>query len=116
MARKKRGKHVAAKQAQLSQRKKRGRGPSGIPTASAAQRRRQPVTAAPASGAATAGSEATPVLATASAAASASPQTAGALTARQPLVYSYAGMELRRILLLSGVMIAAIVVLSIFLN
>ena len=113
MARKKRGKHVAAKQAQLSQRKKRGRGPSGIPTASVAQRRRQPATPAPASVAASAGSEAMPALA----AASASPQTAAAtVTARQPLVYSYVGMELRRILLLSGVIIAFIVVLSIFLN
>ncbi len=113
MARKKRGKHVAAKQAQLSQRKKRGRGPSGIPTASVAQRRRQPVTTAPVSGAASAGSEAMPALA----AASASPQTAGTtVTARQPLVYSYVGMELRRILLLSGVIIAVIIVLSIFLN
>ena len=112
MARKKRGKHVAAKQAQLSQRKKRGRGPSGIPTASDAQSRRQPVTAAPVSGAAPPGSEAMPALA----AASASPQTAATFTARQPLVYSYVGMELRRILMLSGVIIAAIVVLSIFLN
>lgn len=50
------------------------------------------------------------------AAASASPQTAATFTARQPLVYSYVGMELRRILMLSGVIIAAIVVLSIFLN
>jgi hypothetical protein len=38
------------------------------------------------------------------------------VSARQPLVYSYVGMELRRILMLSGVIIAAIVVLSIFLN
>jgi hypothetical protein len=39
-----------------------------------------------------------------------------AVSARQPLVYSYVGMELRRILMLSGVIIAVIVVLSIFLN
>ena len=111
MARKKRGKKVAAKQAQLSKRKKRGRGPSGIPTASTAQRRRQPAAADSASWA-----EMTPTPNAATTAASPAPRTAAAVISRQPLVYSYVGMELRRILMLSGVIIAAIVVLSIFLN
>ena len=112
MARKKRGKRVAARQAQLSQRKKRGRGPSGIPIVTAAQRRRQ---AAPVQQPTAPGS--TPAQAVAATAgASPSAQPMAAVSARQPLVYSYVGMELRRILMLSGVIIAVIVVLSIFLN
>ena len=114
MARKTRGKKVAAKQAQLSKRKKRGRGPSGIPTMTAAQRRRQPVAAAQPGGAEAASAQ--PAATGAVTSASAAPQAVAAVTARQPLVYSYVGMEMRRILLLSGVIIAAIVVLSFFLN
>ena len=114
MARKKRGKKVAARQAQLSKRKKRGRGPSGIPTMSAAQRRRElaesPQPSAESESAATQPVPATP------AAASPAPRAAATLSARQPLVYSYVGKEMRRILMLSGVIIAAIVVLSFFLN
>lgn len=114
MARKKRGKKVAARQAQLSKRKKRGRGPSGIPTMSAAQRRTQPVDS-PQPSAAT---EATSTQAAPAAAVTAAPapQATAAVSARQPLVYSYVGNEMRRILMLSGVIIAAIVVLSFFLN
>ena len=44
------------------------------------------------------------------------PRAATAVSARQPLVYSYVGMEMRRILILSGIIIASIVVLSFFLN
>ena len=115
MARKKRGKRVAAKQAQLSRRNKKGRGPSGIPTMSAAQRRRQPAAASQ-----TTGAEATPAQAMPSTAAATSPtpqpMAAAAVAARQPLVYSYVGKELRRIVTLSGVIITAIVVLSFFIN
>ena len=114
MARKKRGKRVAAKQAQLSRRKKKGRGPSGIPTMSAAQRRRQPVAAS--TGASTTEGT-TPQTAPATASAtSTAPQAAAAVASRQPLVYSYVGKEMRRILILSGVIITAIIVLSFFLN
>ena len=114
MARKKRGKKVAARQAQLSKRKKRGRGPSGIPTMTAAQRRTQPVDSPQPSAAA----EAMPTQpAPTTAAASPAPRAAAAaaFSARQPLVYSFVGNEMRRILILSGVIIAAIVVLSFFL-
>ena len=114
MARKKRGKRVAAKQAQLSRRKKKGRGPSGIPTMTAAQRRRQPVASSSASST-TEGTtpQATPATASAT---STAPQAATVVTSRQPLVYSYVGKEMRRILILSGVIITAIIVLSFFLN
>ncbi len=113
MARKKRGKKVAARQAQLSKRKKRGRGPSGIPTMTAAQRRTQPVDSPQPSAAA----EAMPSRAAPAAAVTASPapQATAAVSARQPLVYSYVGNEMRRILILSGVIIVAIVALSFFL-
>ena len=113
MARKKRGKKVAARQAQLSKRKKRGRGPSGIPTMTAAQRRTQPVESSQPSAAA----EAMPTRAAPAAAVTAAPapQATAAVSARQPLVYSYVGNEMRRILILSGVIIVAIVALSFFL-
>ncbi len=113
MARKKRGKKVAAKQAQLSKRKKRGRGPSGIPTMTAAQRRRLPVAASQPAGAEAASAQ--PV-ATGAASVSVAPQAVVAVAPRQPLVYSYVGKEMRRILILSGIIIASIVVLSFFLN
>ncbi len=116
MARKKRGKKVAARQAQLSKRKKRGRGPSGIPTMSAAQRRRQlaesPQPSADSEAIPTQTAPAIPV----AAAASPTPNVTSTVSDRQPLVYSYVGMEMRRILTLSGVIIAAIVALSFFLN
>ena len=116
MARKKRGKRVAAKQAQLSRRKKKGRGPSGIPKMTAAQRRRQPV-AATSEPAAAEGIPTQPATAAAAVASSPAPRaTASVTSARQPLVYSYVGSEMRRIVMLSGVIIAAIVVLSFFLN
>ena len=113
MARKKRGKKVAARQAQLSKRKKRGRGPSGIPTMTAAQRRTQPVDSPQPS----ASADATPTQTAPAAAVAASPapQATAAVSARQPLVYSYVGNEMRRILILSGVIIVAIVALSFFL-
>ena len=114
MARKKRGKRVAAKQAQLSRRKKKGRGPSGIPTMSAAQRRRRPVAASP--GASTTESAPTQTASATAAATSTAPQAAAVVASRQPLVYSYVGKEMRRILILSGVIITAIIVLSFFLN
>ena len=115
MARKKRGKRVAAKQAQLSRRKKKGRGPSGIPTMTAAQRRRQPVAAS--AGASTVESAPTQTASATASATSTAPQAAAAAVAsRQPLVYSYVGKEMRRILILSGVIITAIIVLSFFLN
>lgn len=114
MARKKRGKKVAAKQAQLSKRKKRGRGPSGIPTMTSAQRRRQPVATAQtfSDEAANPQPAGTPVVA----AVADAPRATASVAARQPLVYSYVGKEMRRIIMLSGVIIAAIVVLSFFLN
>lgn len=113
MARKKRGKKVASRQAQLSKRKKRGRGPSGIPTMTAAQRRTQPVDSPqPSAAAEAAPGQAAP---TASVTASPAPQATAAVSARQPLVYSYVGNEMRRILILSGVIIVAIVALSFFL-
>ena len=112
MARKKRGKKVAARQAQLSKRKKRGRGPSGIPTMSAAQRRTQPVDSPQPSAATEATStQAAPAAVTAAPA----PEATAAVSARQPLVYSYVGNEMRRILILSGIIIVAIVALSFFL-
>ena len=113
MARKKRGKKVAARQAQLSKRKKRGRGPSGIPTMTAAQRRTQPVDSPqPSASADAAPAQTAPAAAVA---ASPAPQATVVVSARQPLVYSYVGNEMRRILILSGVIIVAIVALSFFL-
>ena len=115
MARKKRGKHVASRQAQLSKRKRKGKGPSGIPTMSAAQRRRQPVAAAQPSSTGDAATSAAPAMGTA--AASPAPQAAAVtMSARQPLVYSYVGKELRRILVLGGVIMVVIVALSFYIN
>ena len=115
MARKKRGKKVAARQAQLSKRKKRGRGPSGIPTMTASQRRTQPIDSPqPSAAVESAITQPTPATAAASTA-SPAPQATSYVSARQPLVYSYVGNEMRRILILSGIIIVAIVALSFFL-
>lgn len=82
---------------------------------SAAQRRRQAAETPQQPGAAEAAAI-QPAPATAVAAASPAPRAAATVSARQPLVYSYVGKEMRRILILSGVIIASIVVLSFFLN
>ena len=80
----------------------------------AAQRRTQPVDRPQPS----ASAEAAPAQAAPAAAVTASPapQATAAVSARQSLVYSYVGNEMRRILFLSGVIIATIVVLSFFLS
>lgn len=79
----------------------------------AAQRRTQPIDSPQPSAAA----EAAPAHAapTAAVTASAASQATAAVSARQPLVYSYVGNEMRRILMLSGIIIVAIVALSFFL-
>jgi len=95
-----RGRRIAARQAQLGQRRRRGRGPSGIPTASALGREAQ----------------AEPESATTTTALTETRLSPVPRTESQPMVYRYVGAELRRALILSGVIIAILVALSFLLD
>ena len=107
---------VASRQAQLSRRRRRqSRGPSGIPTApgglpaapqpndGADARVRSSVAAAP-----------TPLRSGTPAPARSGPAMARA-RAERPVVYNYIGAEFRRILILFGIVLAALIVLAILL-
>ena len=120
---------AAARQGELSRRRKRGqRGPSGIPTSPASGQQQNGGGTAVAVGAATdteppasVMEQDQPVPATAAApAARPSPQPArprgqGRLRGERPAAYNYVGAELRRIAVLSSAVIAALVVLSVVL-
>ena len=118
---------AAARQGELSRRKKRGqRGPSGIPTTAAPQQEAaQNVTGTAVAESATAPSDVDgetqqPQSAVATVAAPAvrpsyqSPQPRGQGRTRgeRPTAYNYVGSELRRIAALSTVVLAALVALS----
>jgi len=104
------GRRVAAKQAQLGQRRKRGRGPSGIPVIPPENRDGQAPTVTRPEAA---------IIAESRPAATSSPTAAPTRrieTRNRPLVYSFVGAEIRRITLLSGVILAILVTLSFVLN
>ena len=120
---------AAARQGELSRRRKKGqRGPSGIPASPDSGQQQNGGGTAVAVGAATdTGPPASvmeqgqPVAATAAApVARPSPQPAqprgqGRLRGERPAAYNYVGAELRRIAVLSSAVIAALVVLSVVL-
>jgi hypothetical protein len=104
------GRRVAAKQAQLGQKRKRGRGPSGIPVTPPQNTDGQAVEVTRPE--ATTIAEARPIPTSAPSVA----QTRRVETRNRPLVYSFVGPEIRRITLLSGVILAILVALSFVLN
>ena len=93
-----RGRRIAARQAQLGQKRKKGRGPSGIPTTPDVDRDDQVLP------------QTSPVTSTVTEPRPTS--TTARRTEARPAVYRYVGSELRRILLLSGVILAVLVALS----
>lgn len=117
---------VAARQGELSRRRKRTqRGPSGIPAASARPRPQQNGNGATAA-VETAEGDASPSVAQQTAAAAAvaerpsprgaaQPRGQGRTRGERPAAYNYAGAELRRIGILSTLVVAAIVAISIVL-
>ncbi|MCZ6535376.1 MAG: hypothetical protein V3U95_06310 [Dehalococcoidia bacterium] len=105
------GRRVAAKQAQLGQKRKRGRGPSGIPVVMPPQNRDGQAATVTRPEAATI-AEARPIPTSAPSIA----QTRRVETRNRPLVYSFVGAEIRRIMLLSSVIIAILVTLSFVLD
>lgn len=104
------GRRVAAKQAQLGQKRKKGRGPSGIPEMPPQNRDGQAATVTRPEAATIA--EARPIPTPAPSVA----QTRRVETRNRPLVYSFVGAEIRRIMLLSSVIIAILVTLSFVLD
>ena len=120
---------VASRQGELSRRRKRTqRGPSGIPSTPARQQPQQNGGGAAALAVEGAGSAAAAAVAQQAAPASASavaerpaPQSAvqprgqGRSRGERPAAYNYVGSELRRIGLLSSVVVAALIVISIVL-
>ena len=120
---------VASRQGELSRRRKRAqRGPSGVPATPARPQPQQNVGGAPALAVETAGSAApaaiTPQVAPAPAPAAAerqSPQSAvqprgqGRARGERPAAYNYVGAELRRIGILSTVVVTALIVIAVVL-
>ena len=113
---------VASRQGELSRRKRRGpRGPSGIPeTTSQPEQNGAVITAAVEAG------EATTATATAAPQAAAAPRPAvprnpaqargqGRPRGERPAAYNYVGAELRRIGVLSTVVVAALIVIAVVL-
>ena len=105
-----RGRRVASNQSRVSQRRRRGRGPSGTP-------------ATPSEPPQQLGGEEPEVGAPAAAVAAAAPRTAAAIAPvrrteprSRPTVYQYVKPEIKRILVLSGAIIAVLVVLSFVLD
>ena len=111
------GRRVASRQAQLGRRRRKPARPEGgIPSsqASAAVAETQPVDsvdAPPARPAAPAGvsPEAAPARSVAAA-----PQRVPRSRAERPTAYNFVGAEVRRILIMSGVLLAVLIVLAIF--
>ena len=110
------GRRVAARQAKLSQRrKKQGRAPSGSPTVAptSAAVEAQPDGRAAAQ---TQRPAPTPAAPPAARQVQASPaRTPAQARTERPLTYSYIGTEFRRILILSGLALAIVIVLGFFL-
>lgn len=90
-----RGRRIAARQAQLGQKRKRGRGPSGIPSTADTEMGEHGL------------GHSTPETATL-----AEQTTTTRRTSTQPAAYRYVGSELRRVLLVSCVIIIVLVALS----
>lgn len=107
---------VASRQAQLSrQRRRQSRGPSGIP----ATPRVMPAAPQPNDGAdarvrSSVAATTTPLRSGAPVPAGSGPAMARA-RAERPIVYNYIGAEFRRILILSGIVLATLIVLAILL-
>ncbi|MBM3924879.1 MAG: hypothetical protein FJ320_02675 [SAR202 cluster bacterium] len=98
-----RGRRVAARQAQLSRRKRRDHGPASIPadqprSASATLDTLAPSPIAPTVGAVRAESR--------------TPQAPPRRTEQRHMVYHYVGPEMRRIIILTGVIVAVLVIAS----
>ena len=116
-----RGRRVASRQAKISQQKKRGKGPSGIPTGppQPPEPRKEDSNAVADQGPQAGVAPATPTLAPSTAAVAPfrrnSPVRRSETRART-LVYDYIGSEFRRIVLLSGAILALLIALAIFLN
>ncbi len=112
------GRRVAAKQAKLGQKRRKRKGPSGIPAQPPASGVVQPTTPTAATPAPASASPMTPATP-----ARRAPAYAPAMSAarrveprNRPLAYAYVGPEMRRIAIISSVIIAVIVTLSFVLN
>ena len=118
------GRRAAARQGELSRRRKRTqRGPSGIPSAAAEQPSAAPVAVASDDAEVTAvAAEAEPQAVAAAPAVAQQPaqpvaaqRPQGRIRGERPAAYNYVGAEIRRIGVLSAVVIVALVALSVVL-
>ena len=95
-----RGRRVAARQAQIGLKRKKSRGPSGIPTEPRPNVTNQAPPNTNALGTPVTAPRPTPIR----------------RTDPRPAVYSYIGPEIRRILLLGGIIIAILVALTLIID